>query len=234
MTSDPLTIVLADDHPLVLSGLRSLIGSDKELHVVAACDNGEAALQAIREHSPALAVLDLNMPKRSGLNVLGAVAAEGRATRIVLLAAAIGDADLYAAVDHGVHGIVLKDAAPDTLMDCLRSVAAGGHWLPAGLVDSAISREAARRRRAAAVAQLLTARELQIALMVGDGRSNKDIARDLNLSEGTVKIHLHHIFQKLSVTARAGLNELISQYRDRLVQPEDPLRMGPQAPPSAD
>jgi DNA-binding NarL/FixJ family response regulator len=226
MTAGSLTVILADDHPLVLSGLRSLIGSDHGLNVVAACEDGETVLRAIREHKPALAVVDLNMPKRDGLSVLGVLAAEQCATRVVLLAAAIGDSDLYTAVEHGVHGIVLKDAAPDTLMDCLRSVAAGRRWLPPELVDAAISREVARRRRGDAVATLLTARERQIALMVGDGRANKDIARGLNLSEGTVKIHLHHIFQKLGVTTRAGLNDLIAQYRDRLAPPDG-------APPSA-
>ena len=217
MTSDPLIVVLADDHPLVLSGLRSLIASDPRLTVVAVCEDGEAALQAIREHRPAIAVLDLNMPKRDGLNVLGIVAVEQPATRVVLLAAAIGDGDLYTAVERGVCGVVLKDAAPDTLMDCLRGVAAGRRWLPAELVDAALTREVARHRRAESVAALLTVRERQIALMVGEGRSNKDIARDLNLSEGTVKIHLHHIFQKLGVSSRAGLNSEISRYRDRLV-----------------
>ena len=217
MTSDPLTVVLADDHPLVLSGLRSLIGSDPGLSVVAVCEDGEAALRAIREHQPAIAVLDFNMPKRDGLNVLGIVAAEQPATRVVLLAAAIGDRDLYSAVERGVYGVVLKDAAPDTLMDCLRGVAAGRRWLPAELVDAAMTREVARRRRAESVAALLTVRERQIALMVGEGRSNKDIARGLNLSEGTVKIHLHHIFQKLGVSTRAGLDDEISRYRDRLV-----------------
>jgi DNA-binding NarL/FixJ family response regulator len=223
MTDDPLTVVLADDHPLVLSGLRSLIDSNSTLRVVAACADGEVALRAIREHDPAIAVLDLNMPNRDGLSVLGAVAAEQRDTRVVMLAAAIGDGDLYLAVERGVYGIVLKDAAPDTLMDCLRNVAAGRRWLPAGLVDAGVAREEARRGRAEAIQARLTARERQIALKVGDGRSNKDIARDLNLSEGTVKIHLHHIFQKLGVTTRADLDDMISRYRDRLVGGAGPM-----------
>ena len=222
MTNNPLTVVLADDHPLVLSGLCGLIGSDPGLRIVAVCEDGEVALRAIREHKPVIAVVDLNMPKRDGLNVLGTVAAEGRDTRIVLLAAAIGDGDLYTAVERGVYGVVLKDAAPDTLMDCLHSVAGRRRWLPAELVDAALSREIARRRRADSVAALLTNRERQIALRVGAGRTNKDIARDLDLSEGTVKIHLHHIFQKLGITTRAGLGDVISQYRDRLVRSDAP------------
>jgi DNA-binding NarL/FixJ family response regulator len=221
MTDAPQSIVVADDHPLVLSGLRSLIAADPSLRIVAVCEDGEAALQAIRDHAPAIAVLDLNMPKRDGLAIIGAVAVEQRSTRIVLLAAAIADGDLYLAVERGVYGVVLKDAAPDTLMDCLHSVAVGHRWLPAELVDAALDREVARRRGAEAVAALLTSRERQIALLVGDGRSNKDIARDLNLSEGTVKIHLHHIFHKLEVTTRTGLNGVISRFRDRLVRPGD-------------
>jgi DNA-binding NarL/FixJ family response regulator len=218
MTRAPTTLLLADDHPLVLSGLRQLIASNAAFRVTAVCSDGVAALQAIREHSPDIAVLDLNMPRLDGLSVLDAVA-EHASTRVVLLAAVLSDRDVHAAIERGAHGLVLKDAAPDTLMDCLCSVAAGRRWLPADLVDGPIAREQERLGRAASVADLLTSREREIALMASDGRSNKDIARELGLSEGTVKIHLHHIFRKLGVTTRAGLHEVISRYGDRLVRP---------------
>src|SRR5262245_16929916 len=137
MTEPRVTLIIADDHPLVLSGMRQLIESRREFHVLAECANGDDALTAIRKYHPAIAIVDLRMPKLDGIGVLKAATAERLGTQVVLMVATIGDTDIHAAVEGGVAGIVLKEWAPDTLLLCLADVAAGRRWLPPTLVIEA-------------------------------------------------------------------------------------------------
>jgi DNA-binding NarL/FixJ family response regulator len=216
MTRSSTSLVLADDHPLVLSGVRSLIERNPAYRILAECANGEDALAIIRHHRPDIAVADLKMPQRDGLSLARAVLAERLQSRIVLLTATISDSEIYAAVEAGVAGIVLKDWVADTLMTCLASVAGGERWLPAPMVTNAIDRETARQRLAADIAAKLTRRELQIVLFAMDGHPNKRIATEFGLSDGTVRLHLHNIFQKLGVTTRAEMVKAISRVQDLL------------------
>src|SRR5262245_54055441 len=130
----PTTIAIADDHPVVLQGLASLIEADPDFAVVARSGDGLSALAAIREHRPDLAILDLNMPGLSGRQVLAAIGGENLPTRVVLLTAAATDAEIYDTIDAGAAGVVIKDTGIDTLLTCLRTVAAGGQWLPEEVV----------------------------------------------------------------------------------------------------
>jgi two-component system, NarL family, nitrate/nitrite response regulator NarL len=216
MNKEPISIVIADDHPMLLDGLRGLIESAGAYTIVAECRDGEAALHAIKRHAPHLAVLDLNMPKRTGLEVLQAVTYEGLPTRIVLIAATMRDAEIQTALDAGAYGILFKETASDTVLDCIKNVLEGTRVFPPDLLD-ALEREAARRKFAGEVSAKLTARELEVALLVTQGFSNKDIARRLNVTEGTVKLHLHNVFSKMGVTKRNNLTSLIDTIRDRLV-----------------
>lgn len=217
MTSDLVTVVLADDHPVVLSGLKSLIQHDPMFHVLLACPDGASALEAIRQTNADIAVLDMSMPRLTGLEVLQTLEAEMRTTRIVFLTASASDEQIVEAVSLGVHGMMLKDAAADALLDCLRIVAAGGRWLASDLVAPAIEREEGRRVEIEKVGALTT-RERELVLLVAEGRSNKDIARKIGVTEGTVKIHLHNIYQKLGVANRTAMTTLVLSYRDRISQ----------------
>jgi DNA-binding NarL/FixJ family response regulator len=212
MTRRALHIVLADDHPLVLRGLVDLLASEEDLVVVATCGNGIEALEAVRRHAPDIAVLDVAMPGLSGLEVLAALVAENSKVRTVLLTASLADDQMFDAISRGVSGLVLKDAAPDALVDCLREVGAGRRWLPTEPVKAALGREAARRPAGRQLFKDLTPRELQIAKMVVDGSSNKHIARRIGTTEGTVKLHLHNIYQKLGVGNRTMLARLSGPY----------------------
>lgn len=122
----PTRIVIADDHPVVLHGLASLIGADPEFSVVGCSEDGIAAMATIREMRPDLAVLDLNMPGMTGREVLAAIVREELGTRVVLLTAAASDAELYDTIDDGAAGVVVKDTGIETLLTCLRTIAAGG------------------------------------------------------------------------------------------------------------
>lgn len=206
----PHTIVIADDHPVVLGGLKSLIDADARFSVMGSAANGILALEAIRRFRPDIAVLDLHMPGLTGIEVLAAMQQDGLPTRGVLLAAAASDAELYDAVAARAVGMILKEAAPETLMDCLRKVADGGLWMPFELLDAAIARETARRNKWERLSPLLTAREAEIVQLLAAGSSNKDIAFRLHVSDGTAKVHLNNVFHKLQVSSRAELLRLAS------------------------
>ena len=220
MTEDqnPPRVVLADDHPVVLSGLRMLLEADRSITVIAAYSNGAAALQSIRDHKPEVAVLDIYMPDLTGLDVLQAIEEDQIPTRVVFLTASATDDQIVTAIARGARGILLKDTAPETLLECLHKVAAGDRWLPPELVDAALEREAGRRLRGDQIEDLLTAREREVLLLVAEGLSNKEIARRINLSDGTVKIHLHNIYQKLGTPNRTAVAVLALTYRDRLIR----------------
>ena len=118
-------IVVADDHPVVLGGLITLLNEDKTFKVVATCGNGAEAIDAIRALKPDLALLDVNMPALNGLQVLKTLNAENLPTRVCFLAASLTDREIVDAAAQGAFGIILKESAPDTLITCLHTIAAG-------------------------------------------------------------------------------------------------------------
>lgn len=200
-----IRVVVADDHPLVLRGIADLLSEAAGFEVVASGSDGHEALEAIRRHRPDLAIVDVRMPEVTGLDVLAAVREEGLPTPIVLLTATITDTELLDAVTMGLNGIVTKNALPDELVRCVREVAAGRRWLPSALLQAAASRERERREQGVRLFAALTQREHEVAVHVAEGLPNRRIAERLNVSEGTVKIHLHNIYQKLGVTNRTSL-----------------------------
>jgi DNA-binding NarL/FixJ family response regulator len=205
MTARRWTVTLADDHPLVLRGLAQLIATRPQFDVVATAADGAAAIADIRHLCPDVAVLDVAMPKLSGLEVLKIAVAERLTTRTVFLTASLTDDRMLQAVNLGVYGIVLKDSAPESLLDCLDLVVAGGRWLGDDLVKTALAREAARVRASPGPIEALTSREAEVMRLVTSGLSNKQVARELALSEGTVKIHLHNVYRKLNLASRTAL-----------------------------
>jgi len=196
-------LILVDDHPIVLGGLQQLLQRQPDFSVLAACPDAETAMTAIQQEAPDVLVLDLRMPGTNGLQFLRQLADAGITCRSVLLTAAIEDAEVTEAVRLGVSGLVMKDSTPDTLIDCVRRVHAGGQWLDHETVNrafkSTIERESAERDSA------LTPREIEIVRMVAEGLRNRAIAARLSISEGTVKVHLHNIYEKLRVDGRLEL-----------------------------
>jgi len=204
-TTRPWTVALADDHPLVLRALHQLIGAQPEFLIRAASADGATALGDIRRERPDIAVVDVNMPKLSGLEVLREVGRERLSTRVVFLTAVLTDDQILEAIALGAWGIVLKEIAPEALIDCLKRVARGERWLPGNLIQAAMTRYARRRALPSNTVETLTTREKEVADLVARSLSNKQIADQLNLSEGTVKIHLHNIYRKLAIDNRAAL-----------------------------
>ncbi len=201
----PITLVLADDHPLILDGMENLFRLEKDFKVVARCLDGEEAITAVRKHKPDVLVLDIRMPGTDGLSLLREMKKEKLSTRVVLLTGALDEEELAEAVRLGVRGLVLKEMAPKLLVQCIRQVHAGELWLEKRSVSLALEKLLAREAGQREVAQLLTPREIEIVKQVVAGLRNTEIAKRLFISEGTVKMHLHNIYQKLGVDSRTKL-----------------------------
>lgn len=199
------TIVLADDHPIVLDGLERLFGLEEGLEVIGRCRDGEEAVAAVRELAPDVLVLDVRMPGASGIEVLRMLEQEALATRVVLLTAGLEDEQLLDAIRAGARGVVLKDMAPQLLVEAVRAVLAGGQWLEKGLGGRALTRLLQRERGQSEASRLLTPRELEIVRGVARGLRNRAIAEELFITEGTVKVHLHNIYEKVGVEGRVEL-----------------------------
>jgi DNA-binding NarL/FixJ family response regulator len=200
-----ISLVLADDHPIVLEGLAQLFRLEPDFRVVARCTNGDETLAAVRRHRPDILVLDVRMPGKDGLAILGEITREGLPTRVVLLTAALDENGVVEAVRLGAWGLVLKEMAPETLVRCVREVHGGERWLDNRSVVRALERIARREAGAARVAGVVTPRELEIIRMIAGGLRNKEIAARLSISEGTVKIHLHNVYEKLQLDGRLAL-----------------------------
>jgi two-component system nitrate/nitrite response regulator NarL len=203
-----ITIVIADDHPVVLHGAAELLRSTSGMKVLATCGNGRAALEAIRKWQPSIALLDMSMPGLSAIEMLSGIAADAYQTKVVFLTAAASDEELLAAIAGGAKGIVLKNSALKDLVRCIRAVASGGDWLPSDLIGAASEPGNGRCLMSLMHVQSLTTREREVILLIAEGLVNKDVARRLGVSEGTVKVHLHNIFQKTGVNNRTALAAL--------------------------
>lgn len=207
-----IRLVLADDHPLVLDGLLRLFETEVGFTVLAHCTDGEAALEAVRAQRPDVLVLDLRMPRMGGLDLLRALQSDEFKPRVVVLTAGVDDEAVLEAIRLGVKGVVLKEMAPRLLVQCIRTVHGGGRWLERDTVGRALEHMLDRETEARRFADQLTPRELEVVRLVAAGRRNKEIARELSITEGTVKIHIHNIYEKLSVNSRV---ELATRARDR-------------------
>ena len=210
-----VSMVVADGCPVFLCGLISLLRSEHHFDVVARCRNGAESLQAIRDLSPDIALLDSSMPAGSGVDVLASAISEGSQTRIVLLAARAELRSIFA-VANGAYGIVPRDVLPEVLIDNLRQVAAGRRLSirASRPVEACTTTDSSEKALAG-----LTERECQIVKLVSAGLPNKEVGRQLNLTAGTVKVHLHNIFSKLAINNRTALTALAVS--DRYISPLD-------------
>jgi len=207
MNHTSISVVVADDHPVVLHGLVSLLSGEPDFRVLAACNDGVTALEAIAHHAPDIALLDLRLPKMTGLEILDKISNQSLNTRVVILTAFTEDHDVLVAISRGVYGIILKDAVANALLGCLRTVSMGNRCVPPEL----LRRELHWLTEAASIDQVLTERERDVTRLIAEGLSNKDVAERLEISEGTVKLHVHHIYSKTGVSTRPDLIALANR-----------------------
>ena len=203
--ADAIRLIIADDHAVVLKGLESLLALEPDMTVVTTCINGDATLEAVRRHHPDILLLDLMMPGLDGLDVLRALKTERTPPKVVLLTANIEDEEVLEAIQLGVAGVFLKEMPPHLLLQCIRKVHAGEQWIEKQSMTRAVGRLLQREAGEREVARVLTPREIEVVRMVGQGLRTGAIAGRLNVSEGTVKTHLHNIYDKLKLDGRVAL-----------------------------
>jgi RNA polymerase sigma factor (sigma-70 family) len=202
-----INLLIADRCPVVVQGLRKVLGAQHNFNIVACCSDGMSCIEAIRSLRPDIAILDISMPGLTGLEILRIVSSEGFSTRVVFFTASVEDRELV--MSAAAYGIILKDATLEFLVKSLQQVADGQRLLPLPSSDQ-VSRE--QSAVSANTLTVLTNREHQIMCLVSEGLSNKEIGRRLNISDGTIKVHLHHIYEKLEISNRTALAALaISQ-----------------------
>jgi DNA-binding NarL/FixJ family response regulator len=201
----PISVVIADDHPIVLAGLETLLQREPDMNVIGRCGDGIETLRSVSKHNPDVLILDLRMPRVDGVAVLRQLHNDRLATRVVILAAAIDDDALLEAIRLGARGVVLKETATQFLVDCIREVYAGRQWFEQRAIADAVEKFVRREAASREMTSVLSRREMDVVRAVARGLRNREIAERLGIAEGTVKLHLHTIYTKLGVDGRTAL-----------------------------
>jgi DNA-binding NarL/FixJ family response regulator len=194
----PIRIVIADDHPIVRSGLTGLLASQPDFEVVGEAANGREAVAVAQRTKPDVVLTDLRMPELDGVGAIREMCALVPAPKILVLTTYDTDADILRAVEAGATGYLLKETPREELFGAIRATASGKSVLSPSVASRLVGRARESGERA------LSAREIEVLMLVARGTSNKLIARDLEISETTVKTHLLHIFSKLGVDDRTA------------------------------
>jgi DNA-binding NarL/FixJ family response regulator len=200
-----IRILVVDDHPIVRSGITSVLASQPDFDVVGEAGNGQEAVAAASRLEPDLVLMDLRMPVRSGVDASAAILAVRPSTRIVVLTTYASDGEVLRAIEAGAVGYLLKDVPHEELFRALRAVARGERYLAPVVTERLMARWQQPPRMS------LTDRELDVLRCVVRGDGNKQIAAALGIAEPTVKAHLVHIFEKLSVENRTAAARVARQ-----------------------
>jgi len=199
-TEPRIRVLLADDHPVVRTGIRQFLERAGDIEVVAEADDGETARVLISQYQPDVAVLDIEMPGATGIEVAGWVRASAPGVGVLLLTAFDDDPYVHAAVQAGAHGYVLKTAAPHELIRAVREVFEGRIVMDPAVVSKLVARVAGERTPPPL--EPLTERELEVLALAGKGYTNKAISVQLGISDRTVQGHLGRVLQKLQAASR--------------------------------
>jgi DNA-binding NarL/FixJ family response regulator len=189
----PIRVMTVDDHPIFRGGLATLIGAYRDLQLVGEAANGREAVERYRQYKPDVTLMDLSMPLMGGVESILAIRGEFPDARIIALTTWDGDADIHRALEAGARGYLLKDVASEDVANAIRHVHAGGRSIPTDVAN----------RLAAFTPRIeLTDRELEVLTYMAKGLTNKEIGALLGRTEGTIKVHVLHILQKLQATDR--------------------------------
>lgn len=200
-----VTLVLADDHPLILDGLECLCAREDDLQVLARCANGKETLAATHRLRPDVLVVDMHMPDMSGLDVVRELQKDGSGTRVIILASAPDEREALECMRLRVGGVVLKAMPSHLVIQSIRKVAAGDIWVEKESFNRALELLLRREEGLQNLSVKLSDRETQVMTLCAQGLTNSQIAAKLYVSEGTVKTHLHNVYRKLGVDSRVEL-----------------------------
>lgn len=193
-----IRLIIADDHPVVRSGLKAILASQPDFELVADVENGEAAVAASAKFKPDLILMDLQMPVMDGATATAQIRAKNVSVHVLVLTTYDTDADILRALEAGATGYLLKDAPPEELFRSIRSAARGEVTLSPSIAGKLTKRLTHPLERS------LSGREIEVLSIAARGDSNKEIAAKLHITEATVKSHFVHIFDKLNVTDRTA------------------------------
>lgn len=191
--TEKIKILLADDHEVVREGLAAILQRRETFEVVAEVSDGAAAVEAWQRLKPDIALLDLRMPKMEGIEAIRQIIALDAKAKLIILTTYDGDEDIYQGLRAGAKGYLLKDMPREQIIDAIHAVLAGRTYIPSQVGEKLASR---------IHVDALTDKELQILQRIAQGLSNKQIAREIFVSEGTVKFHSNSIYSKLGVASR--------------------------------
>jgi len=186
-------VLSVDDHVLVREGIAALINDQPDMRLVAQGSTGHEAIQRFRDHRPDVVLLDVRLPDMNGIDALIAIRDEFPEARIIIVSSSEGDVEMQRALEGGARGYILKSMPPKDLLEAIRKVHAG---------KKAIPQEIAARLANHLGEEGLTTREIEILQQIAEGNRNRDIAEKLFISEGTVKVHIQHIMEKLGANDR--------------------------------
>jgi DNA-binding NarL/FixJ family response regulator len=193
MRGAPIRVLVVDDHILLRQGIAGILAPEPDIELIAEAGNGAEAIERFERHRPDVTLMDLQMPVLSGIDAITRITAQAPNARIIVLTTYRGDVQAVRALKAGARGYLLKSSLIDELLTAIRTIHAGQRYIPAEVAqDIAIH----------AAEEPLSAREIDILALVATGKANKMVARELDVSEQTVKAHLRTIFQKLDVQDR--------------------------------
>ena len=191
----PITVVIADDHPIILEGLVKILNSQKDIRVVASANDGEEASELYYQFLPDVLILDLRLPKKDGLQVLNELAACGHSKpRVIIMTTFDCEEAIFKTVRAGARGYLVKVADPQEIREAVRCVAKGEIFFPS---------EVGLRLAKSVASPRLSKREMEVLGCLASGKGNREIGRSLDVSEGTIKFHVKSILRKLDAVGRA-------------------------------
>ncbi|HEX9411128.1 MAG TPA: response regulator transcription factor [Actinomycetota bacterium] len=218
--NERLKVLVVDDHALFRRGLQMVLKSEGDIEVVGEAADGNEAVEKAQETMPDVILMDVRMPHRSGIEATQQIKDLLPHVKILMLTISDEEADLYEAIKAGASGYLLKEISIDEVADAIRSVSAGQSRLSPSMAAKLLQEFAAMSKRAAEARQLpaprLTDREMEVLRLVAQGLNNRDIARDLFISENTVKNHIRNILEKLHLHSR--MEAVVYAVREKLLE----------------
>jgi len=200
--SDPIRVLLADDHAVVRAGIRQFLDQAEDITVIAEADDGEMARDLIAQHKPDVAVLDIQMPKATGIEITRWICTHHREVGVLVLTAYDDDPYIMAVLQAGANGYVLKTASPASIVQAVRDVHVGKSALDPAITSRLMAHIAGRTRSDMPAYEELTERELEVLALAGKGYTNKAIGVQLGISDRTVQGHLAKTYHKLNANSR--------------------------------